>query len=71
MWQSSFNSRREKKFNEEILCAVNVVENNYSVNSCTCEDQLYRQLFPGSDIAQSFQQADTKVKYVIPYVFLT
>ena len=44
------------------------------LNSCASDNQLYRQIFPDSGIANLFQQADTKVKHVIqykikPYVF--
>ena len=57
----------EKNWNAEILFAVNVVKNNYSFISLVGENQLYRQMFLDSDIAESFQQADTNVRYVKHY----
>lgn len=57
----------EKKWNAEIFCAVNVVENNYLFNSCESDNQLYKQMFPDSDTVKSFRQADTKVKYVMQH----
>lgn len=64
----------EQKWNAEILRVVNVIEQNYSFNSCAEDNSLYRRMFPDSAIAKSYEQADSKVKYVVqygitPYVF--
>ena len=37
------------------------------LNSSASDNQLYRRMFPDADIANSFQHADTNVKFVMQY----
>ena len=45
-----------KRGNAVIVCALNVVENNISFNSCNEDNDLYRHMFPDSNIAKNYFQ---------------
>ena len=51
----------------EILQALHIVDKNLSFASAKSDSQRFQLMFPDSKIAQAYQQADTKVHYVIKY----
>ena len=48
--------------NAVIVCVLNVVENNISFNSCDEDNDLYRHMFPDSNIAKNYFQGCGKSK---------
>ena len=51
----------------ELLQALKVVDGNMSFASANGDNERYRAMFPDSKIAQSYSQAETKVKYMIQF----
>ena len=54
-------------WNTVIVCALNVAENNISFNSCDEDNDLYRHMFPDSNITKNYCQDHGKLKYVIQF----
>ena len=50
-----------------LLQGVKVVDGNMSFASANGDNERYRAMFPDSKIAQSYSQAETKVKYMIQF----
>ena len=63
-------SSNQQQWNACILRALNLIDKNYSFNSCNGDNDLYRRMFPDSAIASNYQQQRTKVSYVIEYGIL-
>ena len=57
----------QQVWNAVIVCALNVVENNISFNSCDEDNDLCRRMFPDSNIAKKYRQGHGQVKYVIQF----
>ena len=51
----------------EVRRALKVVMSRYSRSSCNDVTELFKIMFPGSDIAKSFTFAKTKCRYMIVY----
>ena len=51
----------------EILWALKVVNNHFSLRSCLGLNEIFKEMFPDSDIAKSFKLSKTKCGYVINY----
>ena len=49
----------------EVLWAMNCVEHDYSFNSADKSAELFRTIFPDSDIAKNFSMGATKLTYVV------
>lgn len=54
-------------FQAEILWALKVVVNHFSMWSCLGLNDLFRRMFPDSNVAKSFQLSKTKCGYLINY----
>lgn len=61
---------QQQGWNACILRALNVVDKNYSFNSCSGDNDLYKRMFPDSTIASNYQQQKTKVSYVLEFGIL-
>ena len=51
----------------EVRCTLKVVMSKYSKSSCNDVTELFKIMFPDSDIAKSFTCAKTKCRYMIVY----
>ena len=51
----------------EILQALNFVDNNYSFASAGNDNARFKEMFPDSNIAKSYAQSETKMKYMIQF----
>ena len=51
----------------EILCALKVANNQFSLRSCLGLSEIFKEMFPDSDIAKSSKLSKTKCGYVINY----
>ena len=51
----------------EVRWALKVVMSRYSKSSCNDVTELFKTMFPDSDIAKSFTCAKTKCRYMIVY----
>lgn len=49
----------------EILWALKVTTSHYSYNSCSQTNDLFRRMFPDSEVAQAFSCGEQKTKYVV------
>ena len=49
----------------ETLWALNVVDHNYSFNSSSVAGELFRIMFPESEIVQEFHCGERKSNYLI------
>ena len=58
------NSQKQKA---EIIWALKVVCSSFSNNSCFDVNQVFKSMFPDSEIAKSFQLGADKLKYVINF----
>ena len=65
--ESSAMSFSDQVLNAEILRALDVVQSNHSFANTNGDNELHRRMFTGSKIAQSYQQGETKTKYVIQF----
>ena len=61
-----FFTSEEQKWKAEILHALNVVDKNFSFQSCVSDNHLYPEMFPDSEIAKH-EVSSTKVMYIIRY----
>ena len=57
----------QQVWNAAIACALNVVENNISFNSCDEDNDLCRRMSPDSNIAKKYCQGHGEVKHVIQF----
>ena len=60
-------SPSEQVVNAETLQALDIVQSNYSFASSNSDNDKFRRMFPDSAIAKSYQQAESKTKYVIQF----
>ena len=60
-------TKEETKIKAETLNALHYVESNYSYNSATKQSLLYKEMFPDSQIAQSFTSSASKIAYIVKY----
>ena len=51
----------------EICRALKIVLSNYSKSSCDDIGQLFKVMFPDSNVAESFSWAKTKSRFIITY----
>ena len=58
-----------KSLASEAYWVLNVVNSNYSFNSCTHVGDLFRKMFPESTIAQQFSCGERKCSYVSTFGF--
>ena len=65
--ESSSLSFSDQILNAEILEALHVVDSNHSFASTNGDNDKFRRQFPDSKIAASYQQGETKTKYVIQF----
>lgn len=49
----------------EILWTLKVTTSHYSYNSCSQTNDLFRRMFPDSEVAQNFSCGEQKTKYVV------
>ena len=56
---------RENVIHSEIRWALKTVDSKFSMRSCDDVSELFRTMFPDSDIAKKFQLSRTKCSYVI------
>ena len=57
----------EQKWKAKILRALNVVDKNYSFESCKEDNMLYSKMFPDSEIAKNYEMSATKVIYLMKH----
>ena len=50
-----------------ILQSLHCTHQNYSFASVSSDNQRFRLMFPGSEIAENYQQSETKIKCSIQY----
>ena len=55
------------KLNSEILWALKVVMSHFSLRSCMGLNDLFKVMFPGSDIVKGFALSRTKCTYLINF----
>ena len=55
------------KTHAEIYSVLHAVQNNFSLNSCNDNDQLYQKMFPNSETAKSYEMGRTKLGYVVNF----
>lgn len=60
-------SEEEKVKNAEILQVLNIVQTNGSFRSANGDNKRFQRMFPDSKIAKSYEQQESKVKYVLQY----
>ena len=48
-----------------ILRALTVVDTNYAFQSCRSDNNIYRRMFPDSEIAKNYEMSATKVMYIM------
>ena len=51
----------------DILWVLKCITSSYSINSCTHIEELFRTMFPDSEVAKKFQVGPNKVKYLTNY----
>ena len=56
---------KDQTLNAEILQALNMVDKNYSFSSANGDSGRFKKMFPDSQIAAKYSQAETKSKYVV------
>ena len=57
----------EQILKAEVLQCLQFAEYNYSFASANSDGQRFRLMFPDFEIAKNYEQADTKIKYNIPF----
>ena len=62
-----FLTSEEQKWKAEILHALNLVDKNFSVQSCVCDNYLYPEMFPDSEVTKHYEMSSTKVMYIMRY----
>ena len=55
------------KTHAEIYSVLHAVQNNFSLNSCNDNGQLYQKMFPDSETAKSYKMGRTKLGYVVNF----
>ena len=58
---------KEKIADAEILQALHLVEANQSFASAAKDTELFKRMFPDSEIAKGYKQSSTKVAYTIEF----
>ena len=58
---------RDDVLNAEVLWAIKTVMSHYSMNSSSNTGELFKMMFPGSQIAQRFSCGKTKCSYLITH----
>ena len=59
---------KESIIKVEILQPLKTVDSNFSFASANGNGQLFREMFPDSDIAKGYKQSEMKIKYSIQLV---
>ena len=57
----------EKVKTAEIIQVLNIIDNNQAFSSANSDNKRFQQMFPDSNIARSYKQGETKVKYVLQF----
>lgn len=60
-------SPEEQVTRAEIIQALDCVESNYSFSSMSNDNKKFRLMFPGNDIANAYEQGETKTKCMIQF----
>ena len=60
-------SEDEKVKNAEILQTLNIVQNNEFFKSASGDNKRFQGMFLNSKIAESYQQQETKLKYLLQF----
>lgn len=60
-------STDEQVKNAEIIQVLHIVDKNQSFGSAENDNKRFQQMFPASNIAISYQQGETKDKYVLQF----
>ena len=60
-------SDQDAALKAEILGALNAVNCNHSFTSSNGSGEMYKSMFPDSNIAKNYKMGETKTKYVIQY----
>ena len=60
-------SKEEQVIKAEALNALHYVQPNYSYASSSKQSELYKEMFPDSEIAKSFTSGYTKMAYIVRY----
>ena len=66
--KSCFFLSKESIVKVEILQPFKTVDSNFSFASANGNGQLFREMFPNSDIAKGYKQSKMKIKYSIQLV---
>ena len=62
-----FLTSEEQKWKAEISHALNVVDKNFSFQSCVSDKYLYPEMLSDSEIAKHCEMSSTKGMYIIRY----
>ena len=57
----------DNTLNAEILWCLNIVMSHFSYNSCIGLNQLFKLMFPDSEVAANFALRKTKCRYLLMY----
>ena len=60
-------THKDKVIKAETIQALDFIQSNYSFASAANDSEKFRIRFPDSEIAKSYSQGETKVKYVIQF----
>ena len=60
-------THEDKVIKAETIQALDFIQSNYSFASAANDSEKFRIMFPDSEIAKSYSQGETKVKYVIQF----
>ena len=55
------------KTRAKIYSVLHAVQNNFSLNSCNDNGQLYQKMFPDSETAKSYEMGRAKLGYVVNF----
>ena len=58
---------KEKVRKAEVLNVLKCVKLNLTFASTNGDDKIFQNMFPDSEIAKNYHQAETKTKYTIQY----
>ena len=61
-----FPTFHKQNWKAELLHALNLVDKNFSFQSCVCDNYLYPEMVPGPEIAKH-EMLSTKVMCIIRY----
>ena len=65
--QADLVVNQSSKTRAEIYSVLHAVQNNFSLNSCNDNGQLYQKMFPDSETAKSYEMGRTKLGYFVNF----